>query len=212
MRDIRGGRRSIRAGQEDAHCRAITYQERLQIWGELVDLHHAGKLSKCAVAVAFALLFGFLNMETGQCNPRIATLIDALCPRFNRASIFRAFKALEETGRFKRHPQRSEVFKIEGGRRVRKIVQGATLYQFMLEQTATMKEMAQKALDLVKGATRKVWAPVPAKLSGSQIQMVPSENLYKSLSFEGKGTPKGWARLEAALARIGEGVSRKSAA
>ena len=71
--DVRGGRRNIRAGQEEAHCRPISYKEREQIWNDAVALETAtrkqgcqnGAIGKAALTVLRSLLFDFTNMKTG---------------------------------------------------------------------------------------------------------------------------------------------------
>ena len=93
---FRRGRRNIAAGQEEAHCRAIGYQERDQIWRDAVERENAtrakgcqnGEIGKAGLAVLHCLLFDFLNMKTGVCFPRVAALQAKLWPHFSRASIF----------------------------------------------------------------------------------------------------------------------------
>ena len=87
--DVRGGRRNIRAGQEEAHCRPISYKEREQIWNDAVALETAtrkpgcqnGAIGKAALTVLRSLLFDFTNMKTGVCFPRVRTLQAKLQPR-----------------------------------------------------------------------------------------------------------------------------------
>ena len=85
---LRGGRRNIRAGQEEDHCRPISYQEREQIWRDALARETAtrkpgcenGELGKAALAVLRSLLFDFTNMKTGVCFPRVRTLQERLQP------------------------------------------------------------------------------------------------------------------------------------
>ena len=94
------------AGQEDDHCRPISYQEREQIWRDAVERENAtrkpgcqnGELGKAGLAVLHCLLFDFINMKTGVCFPRVRTLQEKLQPWFSRASIFRALDRLEAAG------------------------------------------------------------------------------------------------------------------
>ena len=70
---FRRGRRNIRAGQEEANCRPITYEEREKIWRDAVKRENAtrkkgcanGELGKAGLAVLHSLLFDFMNMKTG---------------------------------------------------------------------------------------------------------------------------------------------------
>ena len=86
--DVRGGRRNIRAGQEETHCRPISYKEREQIWNDAVALETAtrkqgcqnGAIGKAALTVLRSLLFDFTNMKTGVCFPRVRTLQERLQP------------------------------------------------------------------------------------------------------------------------------------
>ena len=94
MRHTRSGRRSIHAGQEEAHCRPIGYKEREKIWRDAVKREKTtrkkgcqnGDLGKCALAVLRSLLFDFTNMATGACFPRIRTIQERLEPWFSRAA------------------------------------------------------------------------------------------------------------------------------
>jgi hypothetical protein len=176
--DVRGGRRSIHAGQETAHCRAISYQEREQIWQDAVERENAsrakgrqnGELGKAGLAVLHCLLFDFLNMKTGACFPRVRTLQEKLWPRFSRASIFRALDRLEAAGVLVRVHRRM--------RNAVKVVQGASLYVFG-KLTEAEQAMAKKAKALAKTAARAI-RPVLwlRKSSGSQNARVPAENLF----------------------------------
>ena len=91
---VRGGRRSIRAGQEADHCRPISYQEREKIWRDAVERENAsrkkdcqnGEIGKADLAVLRSLLFDFLNMKTGACFPSVRTLQEKLQPWFTRAA------------------------------------------------------------------------------------------------------------------------------
>ena len=122
--DVRGGRRNIRAGQEEAHCRPISYKEREQIWNDAVALETAtrkpgcqnGAIGKAALTVLRSLLFDFTNMKTGVCFPRVRTLQAKLQPWYSRAAIFRALDRLEAAGVLVRVPQAHEERK-EGGPR-----------------------------------------------------------------------------------------------
>ena len=57
--DFRSGRRNIPAGQEEANCRPITYEERDKIWQDAVKRENAtrkkgcqnGELGKAGLAV-----------------------------------------------------------------------------------------------------------------------------------------------------------------
>ena len=174
----RSGRRSIRAGQEAAHCRPITYEERQKIWQDAVWRENAtrkpgcqnGDLGKAGLAVLHSLLFDFLNMKTGVCFPRVRTLQERLWPHFSRASIFRALDRLEAAGVLVRVSRRM--------RNAAKVVQGATLYVFA-KITKAEHEMAQKAKALAKTAARAIrpafW---PRRPSESQNARVPAENLF----------------------------------
>ncbi len=174
----RGGRRSIRAGQEADNCRPITYEEREKIWRDAVERENAtrakgcqnGELGKAGLAVLHCLLFDFLNMKTGACFPRVRTLQEKLWPHFSRASIFRALEAIEASGVLTRVSRRM--------RHAGKVVQGATLYVFGWITEAEQK-MVQKAKTLAKATARAV-RPVlwPRRPSESQSAPVPSENLF----------------------------------
>ena len=184
--DVRGGRRNIRAGQEEAHCRAISYQEREQIWKDAVAIETAtrkpgcqnGELGKAGLAVLHCLLFDFTNMKTGVCFPRVRTLQEKLWPWFSRASIFRALNRLEAAGVLVRVHRRM--------RNVGKVVQGASLYVFGRITEAEQK-MAQKAKALAKAAARAVGAVLRSRPSSeSQPARVPAENLIFISEKEGK--------------------------
>jgi predicted transcriptional regulator len=174
---LRGGRRSIHAGQEADHCRPITYQEREQIWRDALAREKAsrkpgcenGDLGKTALAVLRSLLFDFTNMKTGVCFPRVRTLQERLQPWFSRAAIFRALDRLEAAGVLSRVHRRMK--------NAGKVVQGATLYVFA-KVTEAEQKMVQKAKALAKATARAV-RPVlwPRKSSESQSARVPSENL-----------------------------------
>jgi predicted transcriptional regulator len=176
--DVRGGRLNIRAGQEEAHCRPITYEERKKIWREAVEREratrkkgcHDGDIGKAGLAVLHSLLFDFLNMKTGVCFPCIRTLQERLQPWFSRASIFRALNRLEAAGVVVRVSRRM--------RNAGKVVQGASLYVFA-KFTEVEQAMAQKMRKLVKIAARAV-RPVlwPRRPSESQSAPVPAENLF----------------------------------
>ena len=91
---FRSGRRNIRAGQEEANCRPITYAERDKLWRDAVERENAtrakgcqnGELGKAGLAVLHSLLFDFLNMKTGVCFPCVRTLQERLQPWFSRAA------------------------------------------------------------------------------------------------------------------------------
>ena len=73
--DVRGGRRNIHAGQEEANCRPITYEEREKLWRDAVERERRWRsVGKPDLAVLRCLLFDFMNMKTGVCFPRIRTL------------------------------------------------------------------------------------------------------------------------------------------
>ena len=69
--DVRGGRRNIRAGQEEAHCRPISYKEREKIWNDAVARETAtrkpgcqnGAIGKAALAVLQEPAFRFHQHE-----------------------------------------------------------------------------------------------------------------------------------------------------
>jgi hypothetical protein len=178
VRHLRGGRRSIRAGNEQAHCRAISYQEREAIWRDALEREAAsrkrgrqnGEFGKAGLAVLHSLLFDFLNMKDGRCFPHVRTLQERLRPWYSRASIFRALDRLEAAGILMRVSRRM--------RNAKKVVQGATLYVFARLAEAE-KAMVTKAKALAKATARAV-RPVlwPRKSSESQSAPVPSENLF----------------------------------
>jgi predicted transcriptional regulator len=186
VRYTRGGRRNIAAGQEEANCRPITYEERQKIWRDAVERENAtrakgcqnGELGKAALAVLHSLLFDFMNMKTGVCFPRVRTLQEKLWPRFSRASIFRALDRLEAHGFVQRVHRRM--------RNAKKVVQGASLYVFG-RITEAEKTMVRKAKALAKAAARAV-RPVlwPRRPSESQSAPVPSENLILLSGKRGK--------------------------
>ena len=175
---LRGGRRSIHAGQEADHCRPITYEEREKIWRDALAREKAsrkpgcenGQLGKTALAVLRSLLFDFTNMKTGVCFPRVRTLQERLQPWYSRASIFRALDRLEAVGVLTRVSRRM--------RNAKKVVQGASLYVFGRITEAEQK-MVQKAKALAKATARAI-RPVlwPRRPSKSQSAPVPSENLF----------------------------------
>ena len=175
--DVRGGRRNIRAGQEEAHCRPISYKEREQIWNDAVALETAtrkpgcqnGAIGKAALTVLRSLLFDFTNMKTGVCFPRVRTLQAKLRPWYSRAAIFRALDRLEAAGVLVRVHRRMK--------NAKKVVQGASLYVFA-KLTEAEQAMAQKMRSLAKATARAVRPPVlwPRKSSGSQSAPVPAEN------------------------------------
>jgi hypothetical protein len=175
---FRGGRRNIHAGQEEAHCRSISYKEREAIWRDAVERENAtrakgcqnGVIGKAGLAVLHSLLFDFMNMKTGICFPSVRALQERLQPWFSRASIFRALNRLEVSGVLVRVSRRMK--------NAGKVVQGATLYVFA-KITETELAMVQKAKALAK-ATARVIRPVlwPRKSSESQSARVPSENLF----------------------------------
>lgn len=176
MRHLRGGRRSIRAGQEEANCRPISYQERKKIWRDALERERAsrkpgcanGDLGKCALAVLRSLLFDFLSMKTGACFPSIRTLQERLEPWFSRAAIFRALDRLEACGVLQRVSRRM--------RAAGKIVQGASLYVFS-RFTEAEQAMVQKAKALAKTTARAVRPMLwPRRSSESQPARVPSDN------------------------------------
>ena len=141
--DIRGGRRNIRAGQEEAHCQPISYKEREKIWNDAVALETAtrkpgcqnGAIGKAALTVLRSLLFDFTNMKTGVCFPRVRTLQAKLQPWYSRASIFRALDRLEAAGVLVRVHRRM--------RNAAKVVQGASLYVFA-KLTEAERAMSEK--------------------------------------------------------------------
>lgn len=173
--DIRGGRRNIRAGQEEAHCQPISYKEREKIWNDAVALETAtrkpgcqnGAIGKAALTVLRSLLFDFTNMKTGVCFPRVRTLQAKLQPWYSRASIFRALDRLEAAGVLVRVHRRM--------RNAAKVVQGASLYVFA-KLTEAERAMSEKLRKLAKAAARAV-RPALWPRSESQSARVPSENL-----------------------------------
>jgi predicted transcriptional regulator len=180
---LRGGRRSIHAGQEADHCRPISYQERDQIWRDALAREKAsrkpgcenGQLGKTALAVLRSLLFDFTNMKTGVCFPRVRTLQERLQPWYSRAAIFRALDRLEASGIVQRVSRRM--------RNAGKVVQGATLYVFG-RITEAEKTMVRKVGQLAKATARAI-RPVLWPRSESQSASVPAENLiFRSKSGE----------------------------
>ena len=173
--DVRGGRRNIAAGQEEANCRPISYKERDQIWRDALDRENAtrkpgcqnGAIGKAGLAVLHSLLFDFTNMKTGVCFPRVRTLQEKLWPWYSRAS--RALDRLEAAGVLVRVHRRM--------RNAAKVVQGATLYVFA-KITEAEKTMVRKVCQLAKATARAVrpvlWHGRPSE---SQSARVPSENL-----------------------------------
>ena len=187
---VRGGRRNIAAGQEEANCRPISYKEREQIWNDALEREAAsrkpgcqnGEIGKAGLVVLHSLLFDFLNMRSGVCFPCVRTLQERLKPWYSRASIFRALDRLEACGIVQRVHRRM--------RNAKKVVQGATLYVFA-KITEAEQKMAQKAKALAK-ATARVIRPIlwPRRSSESHSARGPSENL---ILLSGKG---GKPRLE----------------
>ena len=174
---FRGGRRNIHAGQEEANCRPIAYEEREKLWRDAVEREKAsrkkgcanGELGKAGLAVLHSLLFDFLNMKTGVCFPSVRALQERLQPWFSRAAIFRALDRLEAAGVLSRVHRRM--------RNAGKVVQGANLYVFA-KITETERAMVQKAKALAKATARAIRPALwPRKLSESQSARVPSENL-----------------------------------
>jgi predicted transcriptional regulator len=176
VRHNRGGRRNIAAGQEEANCRPITYEEREKVWRDAVALEAStrkpgcqnGTIGKAGLAVLRALL-DFLNMKTGVCFPQVRTLQERLQPWYSRASIFRALDRLEACGIVQRVHRRM--------RNAKKVVQGASLYVFA-RVTEAEQAMVKKLRTLAKATARAV-RPVlwPRRSSESQSARVPSENL-----------------------------------
>jgi predicted transcriptional regulator len=187
--DVRGGRQNIAAGQEEANCRPITYEERQKIWQDAVELETAtrkpgcqnGAIGKAGLVLLRSLLFDFLNMKTGACFPSVRALQERLQPWFSRAAIFRALNRLEAAGVLTRVSRRMK--------NAGKVVQGASLYVFA-KFTEAEKVMAQKAQKLVKAAAHVI-RPVlwPRRLSESQSARVPSENLILLSGKRGKPAP-----------------------
>jgi hypothetical protein len=183
--DVRGGRRNIHAGQEEAHCHPITYEERQKIWRDAVEREKAtrkkgcqnGVIGKTGLAVLHSLLFDFLNMKTGVCFPRVRTLQEKLWPHYSRAAIFRALARLEAAGVLVRVARRM--------RNAGKVVQAASLYVFA-KLTEAEQAMGQKLRTLAKATARAIWPVLwPRRLSESQSAPVPSENLiFRSKSGE----------------------------
>ena len=190
--DVRGGRRNIRAGQEEAHCRPISYKEREQIWNDAVALETAtrkpgcqnGAIGKAALTVLRSLLFDFTNMKTGVCFPRVRTLQAKLRPWYSRAAIFRALDRLEAAGVLVRVHRRM--------RNAGKVVQGASLYVFA-KITEAEKTMAQKMRSAGEGYGARCPAPVlwPRQSSESQSAPVPAEN---PIFYSGKRAIYPWSR------------------
>ena len=179
MRNIlRGGRRNIHAGQEEANCRPISYEEREKLWRDAVEREKAtrkkgcanGDLGKAGLAVLHSLLFDFMNMKTGVCFPSVKALQERLQPWFSRAAIFRALDRLEASGMLERVHRRM--------RNAGKVVQGATLYVFG-RITEVEKTMVRKVGQLAKATARAI-RPVlwPRRPSESHSARVPSENLF----------------------------------
>ena len=141
--DVRGGRRNIAAGQEEANCRPISYKEREQIWRDALEREAAsrkpgcqnGELGKAGLAVLRSLLFDFTNMKTGVCFPRVRTLQAKLQPWYSRASIFRALDRLEAVGVLTRVSRRM--------RNAKKVVQGASLYVFGQDHRSRAEDGAE---------------------------------------------------------------------
>jgi predicted transcriptional regulator len=187
--DIRGGRRNIAAGQEEANCRPITYEERKKIWREALEREAAsrkpgcqnGEIGKAGLVVLHSLLFDFLNMRSGVCFPCVRTLQERLQPWYSRASIFRALDRLEAAGVLVRVHRRM--------RNAKKVVQGATLYVFA-KITEAEQKMVQKAKALAKATARAV-RPVlwPRRSSESQSARVPAENLILLFGNREKPAP-----------------------
>jgi len=174
VRDIRGGRRSIRAGQEDAHCRVISYEEREKLWRDALERENAtrkkgcanGELGKAALAVLHSLLFDFLNMKTGACFPRVRTLQAKLQPWYSRAAIFRAIDRLEAAGIVQRVHRRM--------RNAAKVVQGASLYVFA-RITEAEQAMVTKAKALAKATARAIrpvlWRGRPSESHSAPVRL-----------------------------------------
>jgi predicted transcriptional regulator len=190
VRNYRGGRRNIAAGQEEANCRPISYQEREQIWRKALDRENAsrakgcqnGELGKAGLAVLRCLLFDFLNMKTGVCFPRVRTLQERLWPWYSRASIFRALDRLEASGIVQRVHRRA--------RNGAKVVQRASLYVFA-KITEAEQKMTQKAKALAKTVARAVRPALwPRRSSESQSAPVPPENLIFLSGKRGKPAPE----------------------
>jgi hypothetical protein len=186
VRHLRGGRRSIRAGNERAHCRAITYQEREKIWRDAVAIEartrktgcQNGEIGKAGLAVLHSLLFDFLNMKDGRCFPCVRTLQERLRPWFSRASIFRALERLEAAGMLLRVHRRMK--------NAKKVVQGASLYVFA-RLTEAEKDMAQKLRKLAKATARAVRPALwPCRPSESRSARVPAENPFFRSKSGGK--------------------------
>ena len=49
--NVRGGRRNIRAGQEEAHCRSISYKEREKIWRDAVEREASSRKKAVRMAI-----------------------------------------------------------------------------------------------------------------------------------------------------------------
>jgi len=186
--DVRGGRRNIRAGQEEAHCRPISYKEREQIWNDAVALETAtrkpgcqnGAIGKAALTVLRSLLFDFTNMKTGVCFPRVRTLQAKLQPWYSRAAIFRALDRLEAAGVLVRVHRRMK--------NAKKVVQGASLYVFA-KLTEAEQAMAQKMRKLAKATARAIRPPFWLR-SESHSGPVPAENLIFYSGKRGKPAPE----------------------
>jgi hypothetical protein len=184
----RGGRRNIAAGQEAAHCRPITYEEREKIWRDALEREAAsrkpgcqnGELGKVGLAVLRSLLFDFTNMISGVCFPRVRTLQARLQPWYSRASIFRALDRLEAAGVLVRVHRRA--------RNAGKVVQRASLYVFA-KFTEAEQAMVTKAKALAKATARAV-RPVLWPRSESQSARVPAENLILLSGKRGKPAPE----------------------
>ena len=182
---FRGGRRNIHAGQEEANCRPITYEEREKLWLDAVKREKAtrkkgcanGELGKAGLVVLHSLLFDFLNMKTGVCFPSVRALQERLQPWFSRAALNR----LEASGMLVRVSRRMK--------NAGKVVQGATLYVFAKITEAELA-MVQKAKALAKATARAVRPALwPRKSSESQSARVPSENLIFRSKSRGKPAP-----------------------
>lgn len=188
--DVRGGRRNIAAGQEEANCRPISYKEREQIWRDALEREAAtrkpgcqnGVIGKAGLAVLRSLLFDFTNMKTGVCFPRVRTLQAKLQPWYSRASIFRALDRLEAVGVLTRVSRRM--------RNAKKVIQGASLYVFG-RITEAEQAMLTKAKALAKATARAI-RPVlwPQPRSESQSARVPAENPVFISGKRGKPAPE----------------------
>ena len=186
----RGGRRSIRAGQEDANCRPISYEEREKLWRDALERENAtrkkgcanGELGKAGLAVLRSLLFDFMNMKTGACFPRVRTLQARLQPWYSKASIQRALNRLEACGIVQRVHRRMK--------NAAKVVQGASLYVFA-RMTEAEQAMARKLGKLAKATARAVRPMLwPRRPSESQPERVPSVNPILLSGKRGKPAPE----------------------